>query len=87
MLFKTCPVKSVRNVLLWTSRGLKKGKVMHTGASLKQRIADLKAAFSAFVGRIILAAAEEEMAIRRAELNRQLVKAGPQVREPKHIHT
>lgn len=59
---------------------------MHTGAGLKKRIAELRSAFSAFLGRIILAAAEEELAIRHAELNKELVKAGPHVREPKGIH-
>jgi hypothetical protein len=87
MLFKTCPVKFVQNNSALGQPRSEKKEIMHTGASFKQRIADLKSAFSAFFARIIQAAAEEEMAIRRAELNRQLLKAGPQVREPKHIHT
>jgi hypothetical protein len=87
MLFKIARSNLFKTILLWASRGAEKGEVVHTGANFKQRIADLKSAFSAFFGGIILAAAEEEMAIRRAELNKQLAEAGSSAGEPKHIHT
>lgn len=59
---------------------------MRTGA-WKRCVAGLKVALSAFLGRILLAAAEEEMALHRQEVMRELVKAGPDRHTSEQIHT